>query len=168
MDSWTYGPFAIPIVAIVGAFTYGIIRTLASARVRELEIKERIAMIERGLVPAPETDPRGFDRAMQRLERMESHRREFRDYRSSGGGRHRRAGVTLMGVGFGLMVLIGFADHNPETAVGVGGFLVVMGLAFLINGLIERSTDVVHSTGGMAPPPPPTTPAPPPQPPRQD
>jgi len=163
MDSWTYGPFAIPIIAIVGAFTYGIVKTLARARVRELEIKERIAMIERGLVPAPETDPPGFDRAMRRLERMETHRRELHDYRSTGGSRHRRAGVTLMGVGFGLMVLIGFADQNPQTAFGVGGFLVVMGLAFLINGLIERHTEVVH---GMAPPPP-TAPASPPQPPRQ-
>jgi hypothetical protein len=163
MDSWTYGPFAIPIIAIVGAFTYGIVKTLARARVRGLEIKERIAMIERGLVPAPETDPPGFDRAMRRLERMETHRRELHDYRSTGGSRHRRAGVTLMGVGFGLMVLIGFVDQNPQTAFGVGGFLVVMGLAFLINGLIERHTEVVH---GMAPPPP-TAPASPPQPPPQ-
>ena len=160
---WTFSPFLIPIAAIVGAFTYGIIATLARARVRELEIKERIAMIERGLVPAPETDPHGFDRAMRRMERMEQPRREFHDYRSTGGGRHRRAGVTLMGVGFGLMVLIGFADHNPETAVGVGGFLVVMGLAFLINGFIERSTEVVHATSG-----PPPTPATPPPPARQD
>jgi len=134
---------------------------------RELEIKERIAMIERGLVPAPETDPPGFDRAMRRFERMETHRREFHDHRSGNGGRHRRAGVTLMGVGFGLMVLIAFADENPQTAIGVGGFLVVMGLAFLINGFIERSTEVVHSTGAMSPAPP-AAPAPPPQPPRQD
>jgi hypothetical protein len=62
------------------------------------------------------------------------------------------------------MVLIGFADHNPETAVGVGGFLVVMGLAFLINGLIERRTEVVHTTSGVVPP---TSPGAP-QAPRQD
>jgi hypothetical protein len=155
---WTFSPFLIPIAAIVGAFTYGIIATLARARVRELEIRERIAMIERGLVPAPEKDPHGFDNAMRRLERMDQQRREFHDYRSTGGGRHRRAGVTLMGVGFGLMVLIGFADHNPETAFGVGGFLVVMGLAFLINGLIERRTEVVHTTSGVVPPAPPPAP----------
>lgn len=104
---------------------------------------------------------------MRRFERLETHRREFHDHRSASGGRHRRAGVTLMGVGFGLMVLIAFADENPQTAIGVGGFLVVMGLAFLINGFIERSTEVVHSTGAMSPAPP-AAPAPPPQPPRQD
>ena len=52
-------------------------------------------------------------------------------------GRHRRAGVTLMGIGFGLMVLIGFAGESPSSAVGVGGFVVILGLAFFINSLFE-------------------------------
>ena len=126
-------PFLIPIAAILGGFVFVIVKTLVSARVRELEIRERIAMIERGLVPAPEVDPRGFDRAMNRFER-----RELRH----GSGRHRRAGVTLMGVGFGLMVLIAFTAGEPSVAVGVGGFLVVIGIAFFINSLID---------GGSAP-----------------
>ena len=58
-------PFLIPIVSIIGAFTYAVVQTLARARVRELEVRERIAMIERGLVPPPEVDPRGFDRAVR-------------------------------------------------------------------------------------------------------
>ena len=120
--------FWIPITAIIGAFLYIIIKTMTSARVRELEIRERIAMIERGLVPAPEADPRGFDNVMHRLEQ--------RDLRY-GSGRHRRAGVTLIGVGVGLMVLIGFAGGEPNNAIGIGGFLVVIGIAFFINGLLE-------------------------------
>jgi hypothetical protein len=53
--------------------------------------------------------------------------------------RHRRAGITLMGVGFGLMVLIGFAGAGEDlgSAIGVGGFLVVLGAAFFINSLFE-------------------------------
>ena len=51
----------------IGTFTYVIVLTLSRARVRELEVRERIAMIERGLVPPPEVDPRGFDRAMDSL-----------------------------------------------------------------------------------------------------
>ena len=106
MEEMFINPFLIPIVAIVGSFIYVIIRTLAHSRVRELEIRERIAMIERGLVPPPEVDPKGFDRAMSRLE----HHDERGVHRGYGayGGRHRRAGVTVMGVGFGLMVLITF------------------------------------------------------------
>ena len=110
-DVFVYSPLLIPISVILGVFVLMIVRTVVRARVRELEIRERIAMIERGLVPAPEVDPRGFDRAMTRLER-----REFR----SGSGRHRRAGVTLMGVGFGLMVLIGFTANEASVAIGVG------------------------------------------------
>ena len=125
-------PFLIPIAAIIGSFTYVIVQTLAKARVRELEVRERIAMIERGLVPPPEVDPRGFDSAMSRIER-----REFRH----GSNRHRRAGVTLMGVGFGLMVLIAFTANETSVAIGVGGFLVVMGLAFFINSRFDSRND---------------------------
>jgi len=127
-DVFVYSPLLIPISVILGVFVLMIVRTVVRARVRELEIRERIAMIERGLVPAPEVDPRGFDRAMTRLER--------REYRS-GSGRHRRAGVTLMGVGFGLMVLIAFTANETSVAIGVGGFLVVIGIAFFINSLID-------------------------------
>lgn len=128
--------FMIPIVAIIGGITAAVVGTMAKARVRELEIRERIAMIEKGLVPPPEVDPQRFDRVMDRIERVRSS-----DYRSGYGsissGRHRRAGVTLMGVGFGLMVLITFAGEAPQAAIGVGGFLVIMGLAFFINSLFE-------------------------------
>jgi hypothetical protein len=145
LEDMIISPFWIPITAIVGAFVFAIIQTIMRSRVRELEIRERIAMIERGLVPPPEVDPRGFDRAMHRLER-----REVR----SGAGRHRRAGVTLMGIGFGLMVLIAFAGGDPGTAIGVGGFLAVIGLAFFINSLIDNRQEPPIGPGWTAPVPP--------------
>jgi hypothetical protein len=154
---YTISPFLIPVVAIAGAFVFMIIKTLAKARVRELEIRERIAMIERGLVPPPEVDPRGFDRAMRHM--------DLREYRH-GSARHRRAGVTLMGVG-GLMVLIGFTSNETSVAIGVGGFLVVMGLAFFISSFMESPADPPYagprSFGGPA-----STPAPPAEPQRRD
>jgi len=91
-------------------------------------VRERIAMIERGLVPPPEVDPRGFDRAMHFYERA----------RHRSPGRHRRAGVTLMGVGFGLVMLIGVAGGSMNEGIGVGGFFVIMGLAFFINSLFDH------------------------------
>jgi hypothetical protein len=138
MDDFHFAwPFLIPIVAIIGAFTYAIVQTLARARVRELEVRERIAMIERGLVPPPEVDPRGFDRAMDRYERQ----------RDRSPGRHRRAGVTLMGVGFGLMLLIGVAGDSMSSGIGIGGFLVIMGLAFFINSRFEPQNDPYPPAG---------------------
>src|SRR5436309_13926477 len=122
----------IPIAGIIGGISVAIVSIISRMRLRELGIRERIAMIEKGLVPPPEVDPRGFDRAMSRMER-----REFR----YGSGRHRRAGVTLMGVGFGLMVLIAFTSNETSVAIGVGGFLVVMGIAFFINSLMEGSLE---------------------------
>jgi hypothetical protein len=53
-------------------------------------------------------------------------------------GRYRSAGVTLMGVGFGLMLMIGVAGGAVEAGIGVGGFLVMMGLAFFVNGWLTR------------------------------
>ena len=61
---WSLGVFVIPIVAIAGGIISGIVHTVMRARVRELEIRERIVMIERGLVPPPESDPETFDRRM--------------------------------------------------------------------------------------------------------
>jgi hypothetical protein len=124
-------PFLIPIVAIICSFAFVIVLVLSRARVRELEVRERIAMIERGLVPPPEVDPRGFDRAMDRHDR----------YRYRAPGRHRRAGVTLVGVGFGLVMLIGVAGGSMSEGIGVGGFFVIMGLAFFVNSLFDHPRD---------------------------
>jgi hypothetical protein len=148
-------PFIIPIVGTICTFAYVIVLTLSRARVRELEVRERIAMIERGLVPPPEVDPRGFDRAMNRYERA----------RERTPGRHRRAGVTLMGVGFGLMLLIGVAGNSMSSGIGIGGFLVIMGLAFVINSLFEQQNDSYPQPASPRTPPPMTAA---PEPPRHD
>ena len=54
----------VPIVAIVGWAIYAIVSVVMRSRIRELEVRERIAMIEKGLVPPPERDPHGFEKAM--------------------------------------------------------------------------------------------------------
>jgi hypothetical protein len=119
-------PFLIPIVAIIGGITAGIISTVTRGRVRELEIRERIAMIERGLVPPPESDPGGFDRHLDSMERVQH---------GYAGPRHRSAGVILIAVGLGLMVMLTFAGGVPQVGIGVGGFIVILGLGFFVNGL---------------------------------
>ncbi len=134
-----FSPFLVAIVALVGAFTYSIVRSLAAARVRELEVRERIAMIERGLVPPPEKDPQGFDRAMNRYDRLRDRDDDDEWYpRRRASARFRTAGVTMMGIGFGLMLMIGVAGGAMEAGIGVGGFLVVMGLAFFVNSWLSR------------------------------
>ena len=60
-----FSPFGVAIVAIAGGIFAGIVSTMFKARIRELEIRERIAMIEHGLVPPPERDPEGFEQQMR-------------------------------------------------------------------------------------------------------
>jgi hypothetical protein len=157
-------PFLITVTAIFGAFAFLIVKTVVHSRIRELEIRERIAMVERGLVPPPEVDPRGFDREMDRHERR--YNRHYARH-ASRPGRHRRSGVTIMGLGLGLMVMIAFAGRSPNAAIGVGGAILILGLAFFINGMLDNSDDLPMSSGPRyaspmpAAPPPPMAPTPP-------
>jgi hypothetical protein len=130
--------FLIPIVAIVAFSSYMIVQSIMRSRVRELEIRERISMIEKGLVPPPEVNPGGFDRAMARHDR-ERHYDEYDGGRRNRDSalRHRRAGTTLIGVGLGLAMLLAFAAGEPGSAVGIGGFVVMLGLAFLANSFLS-------------------------------
>jgi hypothetical protein len=143
--------FMIPMTAMLGAFVYLIVRTTARSRLRELEIRERIAMIERGLVPAPEVDPRGFERAMAQ------HRTVVMRKAPS---RSRSAGIVFMGMGAALMFLIGFAGGEPGAAIGVGGAIIIIGLAFLANGLMSGGAEMPTIERYVAPPP--VQPPPPP------
>ena len=123
---WALGPFLIPIVAIAGGILAGIVATVSRGRVRELEIRERIAMIERGMVPPPESDPREFDRRMHSVRVIQ---------REHVAPRHRSAGVILIAVGLGMMVLLTYAGGVPREALGIGGFIVILGLGFFVNSL---------------------------------
>ena len=128
---WSLGVFLIPIAAIVGGITAGIVATVTRGRIRELEIRERIAMIERGVVPPPESDPETFDRRMQSMDQLQ---------RRHVAPRFRSAGVILIAVGLGLVVLMTYAGGVPRQALGIGGFVVILGLGFLVNSLFTETT----------------------------
>jgi hypothetical protein len=148
-----YSPFVIPVVAIIAWAVIAVMRSMNSARIRELEIRERIAMIERGLVPPPEVDPGGFERAMKSFDRANLLRDAARRTAYRTAPRHRRAGITLLGVGFGLMFLIGVAGNDPQSGIGVGGFLVILGLAFFVNSLFEGRPPEPSAQAPAVPPP---------------
>ena len=120
--------FMIPITVIVGLWVFLITMAMSRARVRELQIRERIAMIEKGIAPAPEIDPQGFQRATA----IYDHRKRRKPQR------HRSAGVTLVSLGLGLMLMIAFAGEAPQKAVGIGGFVVMLGMAFIVNGMFDQ------------------------------
>jgi hypothetical protein len=156
----------IAVVAIVGWVIVTITRIISRNRVREVQVRERIAMIEKGLVPPPEVDPAGFERAMGRDDWYERRRHRV-------SGRHRRAGVVLMGVGFGFMVLVGLNSPSDfhRGGLGVGGFLAILGLAFFLGSLFEdprEPWDMSPPNRGYMPGPRAAAPAPPSNPPQSE
>lgn len=119
--------FAIVVLGGLGLVAY----TLSGRqRLRELAIKERIALIEKGLVPSPEVDP-------ARFETLVGLRRPV----NSKAARYRSAGVIIMGLGLAMLVLLAFAAGVPEIGFGVGGGLAILGLAAFINGTLLAGDD---------------------------
>jgi len=120
---WGVLPFMIPIVAIIGGITVAIIRILGAQRLAELERRERIAMIERGLDPAkipPSANPYSYENGQ------------------GWGTRSRRAhglligGLVVVAVGISMMIGLGVTEsHGASWTLGTMPFLV--GLALLIS-----------------------------------
>lgn len=95
-------------------------------RLREMEHRERLAMIERGLIPSPEADPAEFERRMGIGPRGES----------PSSVRFRTAGILMFGFGLALMLLITFTANVPRIGLGVGGAFAVLGAAFFLNSML--------------------------------
>ena len=92
--------------------------------VREMEHRERLAMIQRGLLPAPESDPLGFEEGVEAF--------------SSAGlksERWRTAGTLTVGLGIALMILLTFSAGEFAVGFGVGGAFAALGAAILYNGM---------------------------------
>ena len=117
------------IVFLVLFIVAGVVLMIAAMtnrrKMREMEHRERLAMIDRGLMPSPESNPAGFDAAAGLADAPT----EPADRRN----RYRTAGILLIGVGIGLMFVIGIAGGAPEIGVGVGGAWVSLGGASLLN-----------------------------------
>jgi hypothetical protein len=109
-------------------------------RIRELAYQERIAMIEKGLMPSPETDPAGFEAMLAPTPP------------SVKALRYRTAGLILTGYGLAMAILLFFVVPSIRgIALGVGGALTVLGLTVLGNGLL-LAADGQESSARHTPP----------------
>ena len=109
---------------------------------REMEHRERLAMIERGLMPSPESDPGGFESAAGFKSTAES----------SAGVRYRTAGVLMIGVGLALVMLITFSAGDASAGFGVGGGFAVLGAASLLNYFLISRREQPRSNLRWTPP----------------
>ena len=99
----------IPIVAIAGWLLYAIVAVVMRSRIRELEVRARIAMIEKGMVPPPERDPGEFEKAMN-----STHPADASNYRQYRAYKLRSAGITMVAVGLGLTATAAFGRLRPS------------------------------------------------------
>ena len=131
--------FSIPIVAIVGGITAGIVRTMGQQRLAELAARERLAAIERGIDPSklPPPPSVGGDNP----------------YMFSHDPRHRAQGLMIGGlvtlaVGIGLSVLI-WTNSEESHGWAVGLIPGLVGVALLLSAWIVWPKG---SNGGVAAP----------------
>ena len=127
---------------IIVAGSVLMITTMANRRrMREMEHRERLAMIERGLMPAPEMDPGGFESAARLTLPPDEP-----------GEGYRTAGVLMIGLGFGLMLLIGLTARKASVGIGIGGGWVIIGAASLINYYLITRREEQRDAATLDPP----------------
>ena len=112
-------------------------------QVREMEHRERLAMIERGLVPGLDADPGALTRRFTPARLPES--------RSA--SRARTGGVTLISLGLALMFMMTFAAGQPEVGLGIGGAFALVGAGFYVNSVLIKKANATYApTTGSHPP----------------
>lgn len=128
----------LPMTVIVGGVLIILMGMRQRALTLEMKHRERMAMIERGIVPGPARDPAAFEAWQDRHDRPTS--------------RSTTIGVVVVAIGLSLILMIGFAGGERGAAIGVGGSIVVLGVAFIVNGelLQRRSYPPPPSSGGYS------------------
>jgi hypothetical protein len=97
-------------------------------------------LIEKGLVPSPEADPAGFE-AMLGPRTL-----------STKAIRYRTGGVILTALGLAYTILIFFVVPDIRgIALGVGGFLTVLGIGSFVNGMLLAGDGVEGSRRNSTP-----------------
>ncbi len=124
--------FSIPILAIVGGITAGIVKTMSRHRIIELAQRERIAMIERGLDPSklPPLPIGEIAEDSPMLSPADAARR-----RSQG---LMIGGLVTLAVGLSLGVMLHYLENEPGIWA-VGLIPTAIGVALLISAMLVRS-----------------------------
>jgi hypothetical protein len=130
--------FLLPIAVMITGVVVVMAGLRHRAKMLELVHRERVAMIERGIMP-PELNPI----------LAESHR-----LRDSGAvrGRSFSVGIIVVGFGLALMTIIAVAGGDVTTGIGIGGAIAILGAAFIVRSVLTSAE----------PPPPPFHPSRPP------
>ena len=125
--------FLLPIAVMITGVVVVMAGLRHRAKMLELVHRERVAMIERGIMP-PELNPI----------LAESHR--LRD----GGlarGRSFSVGIIVVGFGLALMTVIAVAGGDVTTGIGIGGAIAILGAAFIVRSVLTASAEPLAARG---------------------
>ena len=134
----------VMVVFVLGMFA-GVFIIFLGLRQRshQLEMlhRERMAMIERGQIPL--NDPPEYSRGRRA---------------GAPASRSLSMGIIVVGLGLALATIISIAGESPESGIGVGGAIAILGAAFIVRSLIVRddAETAAPVAGRPLPPPPPT------------
>jgi hypothetical protein len=125
--------FAIPIVAVAGGITAGIIKTMSRHRVIEMAQRERIAAIERGIdpaklppLPAVFSDDDGVQVGMSPRQASLRRSRELLV-----------GGIITLAVGVGLGIMLYYiTDEEGGRLWAIGAIPALVGLALLLSSFL--------------------------------
>ncbi len=140
--------FGLMATMVAGVF---IIVTGIRHRAQSLEMahRERMAMIEKGIVPSPETNP-GHAAWAAGATSSAGVQRMLYDRPTYSSQRSLTLGIVIVAIGVGFMILIGIAARTPDVAIGIGGAIVVVGVAFIVIAQVKRAAPTAQM---MQPPP---------------
>jgi hypothetical protein len=138
--------FMIPIVAIIGGITAGIIKSVHRQRLLELAQKERIAAIERGLdpdkLPALNLPPELLSGPKNGLTFEQKQLRRSQNLLIWG--------LILFLGGLALGIGLAFAESDPGSWIA-GTLLAGVGLALLISSRVVRPEREMPPRAGSSP-----------------
>ena len=133
------------LVFIIGMFA-GVFIIFLGLRQRsqqlEMHHRERMAMIERGQIPLTESD------TAMHVRRVTS---------SEPTARSLSMGIVIVGLGLALMTIISIAGGSPESGIGIGGAIAILGGAFIVRSMVVRAEPPQPSQPLNVPKPPITT-----------
>ena len=132
----------IPVLTLASLFVLAAFWISRRAHARELVHRERLAMIEKGLVPPAELHPGLFD-----LPESQSGTAG-----TAAAARFRSAGIILVGLGVGVALVIGLAAGKPHVGVGIGGAIAAVGAAMIVNGMLGGGHSATRPSGRAQPP----------------
>jgi hypothetical protein len=121
--------FMVGLLIVAGVVIVGM-GIQSRRQIREMEHRERLAMIERGLSPPLDFESAAADRTLSN----EDASRNTRILR------WRTAAIVMIGLGLAYFFLVTFAVKNPEIGIGVGGAFAMIGASFFANAMmLQRS-----------------------------